>query len=307
MAMRILSTLEQAVVRTIAYADLFDYPLQASEVYRYLEGTRTTLEEVTAALQSSALRDDLIESQVGLYSLAGRAEKVGILRRDRAMISQRLWPLAYSYGRKIAGLPFIRMVAVTGALAMDNEDGQDIDYLIVTAPGRLWLCRALVILLVRHAAQSGVTLCPNYILTERALVFSERNLYTAHELTQMVPLAGLEMYARIRNLNYWTASFLPNAVGLPHHQYKILDSWPRGKLKAITEAVLRIPPVDRLESWEMRRKLLKFGSHLSPEAGFCSDWCKGHFGGYEYHTLEAFDRQMSRMQLKAPGLLPIDL
>ncbi|HEX7975089.1 MAG TPA: hypothetical protein VF498_11825 [Anaerolineales bacterium] len=307
MRIKDLSPLEHAILRTVAYADLFDYPLRAVEVHRYLDGTAATLDDVTAALQFGGSLRAFLDCQDGCYALIGRAEVVGASRKRRVAASLRLWPRASFYAKKIAGLPYVRMVAVTGALAMNNEGGQDIDYLIVTASGRLWLCRALVILLVRWAAGSGVTLCPNYFISERALVFAEHNLYTAHELAQMVPVTGLPLYALLRRLNTWTGSYLPNAVGLPPTWNASLDSSTGGKLKALAEAALRMPPAAWVESWEMQRKLRKFASHGSSEAAFCADWCKGHFGGYEQHTLDAFERQMSQFQLNASDLLPIDL
>src|SRR5260370_36997232 len=81
--------------------------------------------------------------------------------------------------------------------------------------GRVWLCRAIVVGLVRTAALRGVELCPNYFLSERALVLDERNLFTAHEAAQMVPLTGIETYQRMRTLHRWTETFLPNAGGHP--------------------------------------------------------------------------------------------
>ncbi len=63
------------------------------------------------------------------------------------------------------------MIAVTGALAMKNSGaGDDIDVLIVTAPDRVWLTRAFAIALVYAGKLCGDTLCPNYVISERALV-----------------------------------------------------------------------------------------------------------------------------------------
>ena len=42
--------IEQAAVRSVAYADVFDYPLEAAEVHRYLHGISATVEMTAEAL-----------------------------------------------------------------------------------------------------------------------------------------------------------------------------------------------------------------------------------------------------------------
>ncbi len=287
-------TLEAAILQTIAYADVFDYPLTAEEIYRYLVGMPASRAAVRASLYSAPLSRLLVYGQ-GLFALPGRAALVA-LRRHRAEVARGMWARAVRYGRAMAALPFVRMVAVTGALAVNNvEPGADMDYLIVTEPGRLWLCRALIIVLVKLAARRGDVLCPNYLLSERALVFQERTLYTAHELTQMIPLAGLAVYHRLRRLNGWTARFLPNADGPPR---PVAEGRPPSSLaRALAESALRTPLGAWLERWEMERKIRKFRQQNgSGEADFCADWCKGHFQDHGRRTLEAFTERLRQLE-----------
>ena len=187
------------------------------------------------------------------------------------------------------------MVAVTGALAMDNLADDDIDFLIVTEPGRLWLCRALVVAVVRAAALRGVELCPNYFLSEHALELEERNLFTAHEVTQMVPLSGIETYRRLRELNRWTETYLPNASGPPR---RLAPAEPRRRrTRRLLEGALRSRLASRLERWEMQRKIRKLGqrSNGHAEAAFGPDWCKGHFGDHGQVTLSRYHARLEQL------------
>jgi hypothetical protein len=291
--------LERAIVHTLAYADVFDYPLTAAEVHRYLVGVAASPGAIRNALANGRVVPHLLTRRGRYYTLAGREGSVEI-RQRRAALSAAYWRRAVHYGRVIAGLPFVRMVAVTGALAMDNLADEDIDYLVVTEPGRLWLCRAGVVGVVRLAGLRGVTLCPNYFLSEQALVLTERSLFTAHEVTQMVPLAGLETYARLRRLNRWTEAFLPNADGPPRRLGTVEPS-ARG-VRGLAEAALRTRLGGTLESWEMRRKVRKLGARGADhvEAGFSPDWCKGHFGDHGQRTLDRYRERLFALEDRLP-------
>jgi len=196
----------------------------------------------------------------------------------------------------MSNLPFVRMVAVTGGLAMDNMADGDIDYLVITEPGRLWLCRALIVGLVRMAALRGTELCPNYFLSERAMVLNERNLFTAHEVTQMVPLAGLATYQHLRELNRWTDAYLPNASGAPRRMAAV-EPAHRGTHRLV-ESTLRSRVCSPLEHWEMMRKVRKLGRQGNghAEAAFGPDWCKGHFGDHGQATLLRYAERLQSLQ-----------
>lgn len=287
------AALRRAIVQTVAYADVFDYPLTADEIHRYLIGMPAGRGTVRGLL-SNDLPKTLARS--GRYfSLKGRESAVET-RKQRMAEATDYWRKAVSYGRRISNLPFVRMVAVTGALAMDNNADGDIDYLIVTEPGRLWLCRALIVGVVRLAAVQGVELCPNYFLSERALVLEERNLFTAHEVAQMVPLAGTAIYQQLRELNRWTNQFLPNATGTPR-RIASLESRAKRTVRLL-ESTLRSGICNPLEQWEMRRKVRKLGTrgHGHAEAAFGPDWCKGHFGDHGQVTLARYAERLKAVE-----------
>jgi hypothetical protein len=283
-----MSPLEAAIWRTLAYVDVFDYPLTVGEIHRYLEGVSATFEEVEAALTHSQNLFPYLVRHGEYYMLAGREHTVGI-RQSRVATAHLLWPVALHYGEIIARLPFVRMVAVTGSLAMANAEIEaDIDYLIVARNDRVWICRAFVILLVRLAGRRDHYLCPNYVLSERALYFPNRNLYAAHELTQMIPLWGMDVYQQMREANAWTSQFLPNAAGPPSGL--AASARQPDLLRRLIELPLLTPAGRWLDRWEMKRKIQKFQrqhDHLS-EADFSTDWCKGHFDAHRRRTLTAY-------------------
>jgi hypothetical protein len=264
----------RSVFHTLAYADVFDYPLTAPEVYRYLTSTKATFEEVT-----QALADEALFAQIGDYFTLRRREEIVETRKRRAEVAARLWPKAARYGRIIAALPFVRMVAVTGSLSMNNiDEGNDADYMIVTAPNHLWTCRAFSLLIARIAQLDGIRLCPNYLVTTNALELKERSLYVAHELAQMIPLSGRVVYEEICRLNDWIYDYLPNASGAPELPQAVEQVRRRSVIQKGLELVFSLPFGTWLEKWEMNRKIKRLAREQSHsfESYFSADVCKGH-------------------------------
>ncbi|MBF6606351.1 MAG: hypothetical protein IVW53_12290 [Chloroflexi bacterium] len=286
-----LDPVERAALEAIVYADVFDWPLTPLEVHRYLPipAAAAAVAAALAALAAASVvvtRDDLV-------MLAGR-ESLADERRRRAAASERLWRAAAAYGRVVASLPWVRLVAVTGSLAVGAaSDDADIDLLVVATDERLWLTRALTIAVVRAAAGRDVTLCPNYFLARSAVALPERDRFTAHELAQMVPIAGAEAYRTLLDRNPWYREFLPNHPG----QVLTVDA-DRTRpiapsIRRVAERAFRGRLGDGLERWEMARKIRRLtAGPASGEVRFGPAVCKGHVTEHRRRALASFDERL---------------
>lgn len=289
--------LSDAIRATIIYADVFDFPLRPEEIQRDLIGVtappRETARTIQALLDAGALEPD-----EGYLILPGR-DGLADVRRDCQARAERLWPTARRFGGLLATMPFARMIAVTGSLAADNPGADaDLDYLIVTAPGRLWLVRAMAVGVVRLARRLGVTLCPNYLLSTRALALDRDDLFTAHELLQAVPLDGAATYRKMLETNRWVERWLPNRF----HQAErtSVASSPVGWVRRPGEAALAGWLGDRVEAWEGRRKRKRLGLVGGP-ARFTPDVCEGHFRNHRDRVLREFNDRCARLGIRLSG------
>ena len=122
-------------------------------------------------------------------------------------------------------IPTVKMMAVTGALAMKNATAEsDIDLMIITKANTLWLTRFFVYLLLRiknydirkpkQKTQKN-KLCLNIWIDETALEWEkkDRNIYTAHEIAQIMPLVNKDRtYKRFLQANKWILDYWPKAI-----------------------------------------------------------------------------------------------
>jgi hypothetical protein len=217
--------MEKAILRTLAYADVFDYPLAEEEIWRWLvlEDRRQKTEDRKRFAHSLGftLNSRQICVTKGFYHLPNREEIVKI-REQREHWSASKLKLAEKVAGILRLIPWVKLVGITGALAMENADKEDdIDLLLVTSKNRLWLTRLFSVFLVELTGQRRRPgdkkvkdkICLNMLLDESHLAIPEKeqDLFSAHEVCQMKPLWKKEKtYQQFLKANQWSQEFLPN-------------------------------------------------------------------------------------------------
>ena len=216
-----MTQLQKAVLKTLAYADIFDYPLTLQEIERWLIKFKAPSSKIKTTIQNAKL----IQAKKGFYFLNGKEELLE-LREKREKWSQNKLKIAQKVAKWLKLVPTISMVAVTGALAMNNADEEDdIDLLIVTRRDRLWLTRLFTVFLVELVARRRRPgdkkvkdkICLNMFLTEDCLRIppKEQNLFSAHEVYQLKPIWDRnEVYQKFLAANRWSKNFLPNVMDI---------------------------------------------------------------------------------------------
>lgn len=199
-----------SIVSTLAYYDVFSYPLTLVEIHAKLP-LRAEKEEVAKTV------DELVNG--------GRVyhfDEFFTLRNDFGLIEKRKtanarareqMDLARQKASFISKFPFIRGIFISGSLSKNYaDDKSDLDFFIVTAPNHLWLARTIFVftrkLLV--AKKNYRNYCLNYFIASDNLTIDERNLFTATELTTLIPVYGHEYYYQLLEANGWLKELMPN-------------------------------------------------------------------------------------------------
>lgn len=206
---------------SILYHDLFDYPLSFPDLIRWKSGKSF----------SSGKSEFSIAIKRGYYFLDGH-EGLIYKRLLRKRISAKKMSIAKRAAKVLSLTPGIKMVAVTGSLAMENSSEEsDIDIMIITKAGALWTTRAFVYFALHvfgfttrkpNDNYQKDKLCLNMWLDEDDLVWKkyDRNAYTSHEIAQIVPLVNKDKtYEKFLFTNKWILSYWPSAVRVQSTKY----------------------------------------------------------------------------------------
>jgi hypothetical protein len=261
-----ITALQQHVLRTILYYDVFNYPLRAEEVFQFLGTNSVVQQDVARAL------DDLSDLQcIYRYNpfYCARPIPSFVERRNKGnALAAKLLPRAQKRANLIARFPFVRGVFASGSMAKGYmEEASDIDFFIITSRGRLWIARTLLVLYKRlFLSNSHKYFCVNYFVTEDHVEIDDKNIFTATELATVLPLYGKCQYESLIASNAWIRDRFPNFK--PRDVNAVRDGVATG-FKKVIEGLLSLVMVDRLEHFCMsitRRRWRRLYKHdYTPE------------------------------------------
>ena len=225
--------MNQSILKTLCYADVFDCALTEREIYQYLIGEKKLSKRGVGKSLSLLKKSGKVSSAQEFSTLCGKQEIYFLPEReviaDHKFSREEFSRNKINKTRKVSGMlykiPGLVAVFVTGSVAIKNAKvDDDIDLLLICETGKLWQTRLLVTATleatfsrrkpndVHQGAKVRDKYCPNMYIDESMLAMGKKrqNLYTAHELVQaQVLFDKRDIASQLLQKNRWIHNFLP--------------------------------------------------------------------------------------------------
>ena len=245
--------LEKQILATIIYYDILNYPLTSLEVFLYLVnnnknkntndvgtrhclidvGTRHCLvpTEVIELLNTSEYLKKYLDQKLGFYFLnVGTRQclvptdiKTDIVqqRLDRKKLADWKWKKIKKIFWIMQVVPFVKMVLVSGSLALGNSKKEsDVDLIITAEKGRIWTVRTFVTLLTsilgtrRYKNKTENKICLNHYITNESLKIPFESLYNAQSYLHLINVYDSEkdkkIFKKFQQENSWIKKYVLN-------------------------------------------------------------------------------------------------
>ncbi len=212
--------LKEAIVKTIAYFDMFDFPLTDFEIWQYSE-VSCELEDVTKILESGMKN---IQYQDGFYFLDVRREIIEKRMRRYNYTDRKIKRVKFLC-RIFRFIPWINLVAIGNLVGQHNlRDEGDIDMFVITQKKRIWISRFFCVVITKILGwrptkeDSRDKICLSFFISEDKLdLFNLRldgeDIYFRYWLAGLLPIYdSRNYYEQFMNANKWLKQELPNLV-----------------------------------------------------------------------------------------------
>ncbi|MDA2930221.1 hypothetical protein MYX84_09785, partial [Acidobacteria bacterium AH-259-O06] len=296
---------ERAILRTVLYSSLFDYPLTVGELQQNLLELVLDESSILKIYRSSTALQSVIEYEDGYLFPRGRSALIQTRRRrevrSQAILEANRWVLTL-----IGSIPYTRMVALSGSAAHLNVDHDgDIDLFLVTRANRVWSVAVTILLLTKLLGRRKMV-CFNFILSDDRLQIERKDLFNANQIIHLRPLLGQELYRRFVEVNSFVADFYPNfkatRTGL-----ECRPNWILRALKVMAECLFQLGLAQLQEfmcrttySWYLKRKS---HSWRSPEEVLMEkDYLKLHTESHRKSVMQRFEQAFLQAMERMEGV-----
>lgn len=286
--------ISKSILKTLAYSDIFDYPLTSDEIWRFLIHDKKISKKLIAETLASHLTGGNTVTLVkGFYCFSKRIDIIEKRIRREKESDQKL-----QFVRKIISylslIPTVYFIGISGALSMKNsERNDDIDLFVIAKKDTLWTTRLLILFLLeilgrrRRRFDKDVKnkICLNFLIDESAISFPKerQEVYSAHEIVQMIPVFQRNnAYGMFIQSNKWVEKFLPNSLDTKKLRYKDVK-----KSKKSTPKILEFL-AKKLQLWYMRR-------HQTKEI-ISDHFLAFHPLDYKNKILRAYEKRIKRYE-----------
>jgi len=254
---------ERAILKTLLYSNLFEFPLTEEELHSFLIIKKIGRKELSQIL----VKDKLPLSSSEGFLFLNNNKLLVKKRQTREFISRAKLKKAEIIIKKLSVIPTIRLIGISGTLAMKNcEKDDDIDIFIIAEKNFAWTTRFLtaVCLIILGAYRNKNSkryrdkICLNLVLDEERMSFKKQDLFTAHEIVQLLPIFERSgTYRKFINVNLWVKKFLPNW----QVKHKVMLRKQRSFLDGLIIAIFKVLSSEKilktLQLFYMRKVITK--------------------------------------------------
>lgn len=298
----LVAEIKENILATLAYFDIFQYPLTVGEIFLFLNN-KYEQDEFDIALKS-------LVNSLSVYQF----DNFYSLKNNFALITRRtegnkkaaeMIKIADKVSNLLIRFPYVRGIAISGSLSKNFADeNSDIDLFIITAKNRLWIARTIM-----HAFKKLTFLvnkqdyfCMNYYIDEGQLEIVEKTLYTAIEIVTLIPLQGDTVIEQFYAANTWTREYLPNKIMRLSSAKPLKPS----AFKTLFEGLLNTRAGNAIDNMLMRvtanrwnkktllKKLNSKGNVMSMSAG--KHFAKPDPKNFQNYLLDQYKNKLARMQ-----------
>jgi hypothetical protein len=194
----------------LCYYDVFNHPLTVDEIERNLSIHNSEFNVQDALTELTDI--GIVSTFEGYYFLNTKEKSIVAERLKKEALAKKMMRKSSFFSKLIGGFPFVEGVCISGSLSkwVMEEDG-DIDYFVITKPHRLWICRSFLIIFKKvFLFNSHKYFCTNYFVDTNNLTIPDENIFTATEVSYLLPVINYHAYEQFMSANIWIKNHLPN-------------------------------------------------------------------------------------------------